>query len=142
MPADFVDSNVVIYLATGEKTKRLRAREVVTAGMTISIQVLNEVVYVYRRKYGLDWKTLREFVDDLLPFTTIELTTLATHHLGLRLAERYQFSTWDAMIVAAALEAGCETLWSEDLHDGLLVDGRLCIRNPFAPRAPRSEERR
>ena len=50
----------------------------------------------------------------------------------MRLAERYQFRIYDAMIVAAALAAGCDTLWSEDMQDGLMIDDRLAIRNPFA----------
>lgn len=51
---------------------------------------------------------------------------------GLRLAERYQLSLYDGMIVAAALDAGCDTLWSEDMHDGLVVETQLTICNPFA----------
>ncbi len=47
------------------------------------------------------------------------------------MAQRHNFSTHDAMILAAALEAGCATLWSEDMQHGMGVDGRLTIRNPF-----------
>jgi len=59
-------------------------------------------------------------------------TDLATHQKGLLLAERYGLSVWDSMIVAAALAADCDTLFSEDMHDGLMVDGSLTITNPFA----------
>ena len=58
--------------------------------------------------------------------------TLRTHDVGRALAERYGWSVYDAMIVAAALLAGCTRLWSEDMQDGLLVEGRLRIANPFA----------
>jgi predicted nucleic acid-binding protein len=67
---------------------------------------------------------------DLLPVVPI---TLATHDTGLALAERYGLSTWDAMIVAAALLSGCDTLWSEDMQHGLIVDGALRIVDPFRP---------
>jgi predicted nucleic acid-binding protein len=50
------------------------------------------------------------------------------------LAERHDLSTWDAMIAAAALHANCDTLWSEDMQDGLSLDGRLRIVNPFRAR--------
>ena len=50
---------------------------------------------------------------------------------GLALAERYGLSIYDAMIAASALHADCDTLWSEDLHDGIVLDGRLRIANPF-----------
>jgi predicted nucleic acid-binding protein len=43
------------------------------------------------------------------------------------------YNIYDALVVAAALEAGCATLYSEDLHDGQAIDGQLTIRNPFAP---------
>lgn len=59
---------------------------------------------------------------------------LETHDLGLQIAERYGFSIYDALIVAAALRAGCRTLYSEDLQDGQTIDGRLVVRNPFAAR--------
>lgn len=59
---------------------------------------------------------------------------LETHDLGLQIAERYGFSIYDALIVAAALRAGCRTLYSEDLQDGQTIDGRLVVRNPFATR--------
>lgn len=51
--------------------------------------------------------------------------------MGIDIAERYGFSVYDGMIVAAALEAESEILWSEDTHDGLTVFDRLKIVNPF-----------
>ncbi|MDE0520344.1 MAG: hypothetical protein OXH79_00105 [Boseongicola sp.] len=58
--------------------------------------------------------------------------TLRTHEIGRSLSERYGFSAYDAMIVAAALISGCDTPYSEDMHDGLLVLERLHLVNPFA----------
>ena len=63
---------------------------------------------------------------------SVEDVTLRTHEAGRALAERYGFSVYDAMIVAAALIAGCTTLWTEDMHTGLLVEGQLRLVNPFA----------
>ena len=58
---------------------------------------------------------------------------LALHQLGLRLAESYTLSIYDGMIAAAAVVAGCDILYSEDMHHGLVIDGRVRIVNPFAP---------
>ena len=58
-----------------------------------------------------------------------------THDLGVELAERHGFAVYDAMIAAAALEAGCSILFTEDLQDGLRIGRRLRVRNPFAPTA-------
>ena len=57
--------------------------------------------------------------------------TIATHEQGLAIAERYGLPTFDAMIVASALDADCDQLWSEDMHHGLVVETRLRIENPF-----------
>ena len=57
--------------------------------------------------------------------------TVETHETGLALAERYGLSIYDAMIAASALHAECDTLWSEDMHDGMVIQERLRIANPF-----------
>jgi predicted nucleic acid-binding protein len=51
--------------------------------------------------------------------------------LAMNIGERYQISHWDSLIVAAALATGCETLYSEDMQDGQVFEGRLTVRNPF-----------
>jgi predicted nucleic acid-binding protein len=57
--------------------------------------------------------------------------TIETHEAGLALAERYALSTYDAMIAASAAMQDCDTLWSEDMQHGLVIDGRLRIVDPF-----------
>ena len=57
--------------------------------------------------------------------------SVETHDSALRVAERYNYSMFDALIIASALEAGSDTLWSEDMHSGMVIDGRLRIANPF-----------
>jgi len=61
----------------------------------------------------------------------VEPVTVETHTRGLDVGERCGLSLYDSMIVAAALLAGCDTLYSEDLQDGQRIDG-LLIRNPFS----------
>ena len=131
MPVSFIDTNVLVYLASGDPAKADRAEAIVAEGGIVSVQVLNELVHVARRKMGLSWVEVRDLLSLLRGLLSVEPVTIETHEMGLALAERFGFSLFDAMIVAAALLAGCERLWSEDLQDRLLVDGRLRIANPF-----------
>ena len=101
-------------------------------GPRISVQVLNEALVNCRRKAGLSWEETGEFLAGIRALCAVEELTVQTHDVGRALAERHGFSVYDAMIVASALISGCTTLWSEDMHDGLLVEGQLRIVNPFA----------
>lgn len=131
MPDSFFDTNVLLYLASGDAQKADQAEKVIARGGTISVQVLNEITNVARRKMRMSWVDIRTFLSMLQGLLTVHSVTLETHETGLMLAEQYNFSIYDAMIVAAALHAGCETLWSEDMQDGLVLDRGLRILNPF-----------
>ena len=131
MPGSFLDTNVLLYLASADRAKADRAEQVVHDGGAISVQVLNEVVHVARRKMGLDWAETRAFLGTLRALLTVHPLTVEVHDTGLAMAERYGLSTYDAMIAASALHAGCDTLWSEDMQTGLRIESRLRIANPF-----------
>jgi len=128
----FFDTNVLVYVV-GQKDHRTAAAEALLAGGGIvSVQVLNELASVARRKLGMTWEEIGEAlaaIRTLCP-TPVPLT-VETHEAGLRIAAQYQLHIYDALVAAAALEAECTTLYSEDLHDGQIIDGRLTIRNPF-----------
>jgi predicted nucleic acid-binding protein len=132
MGARFVDTNVLVYLASGDVQRADRAEAILAGGGTISVQVLNEIANVMRRKMRMSWPDTRVFLDTIRALLIVEPVTVATHEQGLVVSERYGLSIYDAMIVSAALLAGCETLLSEDMQDGLIVDGRLRIINPFS----------
>ena len=100
-------------------------------GGTISVQVLNELTNVARRKMQMSWAETHAFLNMLRGLLTVHPLTLEVHETGLRLAERYGFSTYDSMIAASALHAGCDTLWSEDMQHGVTLDEGLRIVNPF-----------
>lgn len=132
MAGNFLDTNVFIYLASNEPEKSLRVEDLLQNECVISVQVLNEIANVARRKMRLNWDEALDFLRLIRGLVTVEPVGLGTHDEGLRIASRYQLSVYDGMIVAAALLAGCETLWSEDMQDGLMIDNRLVIRNPFS----------
>lgn len=127
----FFDSNVLLYMLSEDVDKADRAEVLLAGGGTISVQVLNELTLAGRRKFRMDWGGIDQFLVPVRSLCEIKPMTEDTYDLGRTLAERHQFPIYDAMIVAAALLAGSDTLYSEDMHDGLLVDGRLRIRNPF-----------
>ena len=134
MPGSFFDTNVLLYVASGDPAKAERAEKLIGDGGVISVQVLNEITNVARRKMAMSWIETGSFLSmirDLLPVKPI---TIEIHETGLVLAERYGLSTRDAMIAASALHADCDTLWSEDMEDGLAVENRLRVTNPFRGR--------
>jgi predicted nucleic acid-binding protein len=128
----FFDTNVLLYLLSEDLAKADRAEELVANGGVISVQVLNEFAAVASSKLGMPWSEINEVLLPIRAVCEIEAMTLETHNRGLEIADRYGFSLFDAMIVASALCAGCQTLFSEDLQDGQVLEGQLTIRNPFA----------
>jgi predicted nucleic acid-binding protein len=131
MPGSFFDTNVLIYLASGDTARADRAEKLLAKGGAISVQVLNEVANVARRKMQMSWREARSFLSILRDLLSVHSVTTEIHENGLTLAERYNLSVYDAMIAASALEANCDTLWSEDMQHGMVIDGRLRIINPF-----------
>ncbi|NQV82134.1 MAG: PIN domain-containing protein [Alphaproteobacteria bacterium] len=131
MSGEFADTNIVLYLLD-DSPKADRAEAILGQGPRISVQVLNETLVNCRRKAGLSLEETNAFLSGIKALCPVEDLTLQTHEVGRALAERYDFSVDDAMIVASALIAGCATLYTEDMHDGLLVEDQLRLVNPFA----------
>jgi predicted nucleic acid-binding protein len=131
MPGSFFDTNVLLYLASGDSMKADRAERLIADGGTISVQVLNEIANVARRKMRMSWKETNGFLAMLRGLLPVVPVTIETHDAGIALAERYGFSTYDAVIAASAMLSGCDALWSEDLQHDMVVDDRLRIVNPF-----------
>ena len=134
MPGSFFDTNVLVYIASGDRVKADKAEALLDAGGAISVQVLNELTNVGRRKMRMSWHDTHAFLSLMRDLLTVHPVTVNTHEIGLRLAERYNLSIYDAMIAASALHAECDTLWSEDMQHGLAIEGRLRIVNPFRAR--------
>jgi predicted nucleic acid-binding protein len=128
----FFDSNVLIYAMVSGDSRRERAQQLIANGGTISVQVLNEFVAIARRKMRMPWEHVTEAVDAIrILFPSPVAITVQAHETALKIAQRYGFGIYDALIASSALEARCSTLYSEDLQDGQVVEGRLTIRNPF-----------
>lgn len=131
MAKRFFDTNVLLYLLSADAAKADRVEEALVAGGTISVQVLNEFTSVALRKLGMKVSQVREALEPITEICEVMPLTTQVHQRGLRVAERYRFSFYDALIVAAALESGSTTLYSEDLQDGQVIDRVLAVKNPF-----------
>lgn len=127
----FFDTNVILYLLSGDDARADRAEKELSAGGVVSVQVLNEFASVASRKLKMSIAEIREVLATIRAVCTIVPISEETHDVGLQVAERCGLSVYDAMIVAAALLAGCKTVMSEDMQDGQLLEGRLQVRNPF-----------
>lgn len=126
----FFDTNILIY-AVSEDPRRDLAQETLSRGGIVSVQVLNECVNVLRRKLRLPWPKVEEVMTRLGPaFEEIRPMTRTTHAAAIGIARDHGLSFCDALIVAAAKEAHCITLFSEDLQHGWRL-GSLTVQNPF-----------
>jgi len=128
----FFDSNVLIYAMVSGDPRRERAQQLVAQGGVISVQILNELVSVARRKMRMPWEdVIAALVAVRILFPPPVSMTIDTHEAALKIARQYGFGIYDALIVASALEARCAILYSEDMQDGQVIDRDLTIRNPF-----------
>ena len=134
MPAKvFFDTNVLIYAVTERDPRTAQAEELLASGGVLSVQVLNEFVSVARRKIAMPWSDVTQALDAFRILCPSPLPiTVETHDAAVRIAATHGYHIFDALVIAAALEAGCQTLYSDDFQDGQTIAGQLTIRNPFA----------
>ncbi len=127
----FLDSNILVY-AYSKDPRSVAAQAICARAHTLSVQSLNEFANVARRKLRFGWEEITANLTAIVDLAeNIVPMTFELHQIGVALADRYQLQVYDGMILAAALEAGCDTLYSEDMHNGLVIEKRLTIRNPF-----------
>lgn len=128
----FFDTNVLVYLVGQHDERTAPAEALLAAGGVVSVQVLNELGAVAHRKLRMSWEEITEALAAIRALCSAPVPlTVDTHDAALRIASRYGFHIYDALVVAAALEAECGTLYSEDLQTDQVIDGTLTIRNPF-----------
>lgn len=127
----FLDSNVVLYLLSADAGKADRVERLLVAGPIISVQVLNEVTQVCRRKLQMGWDEIAQLLELVRGFCKVVPITETIHDRARDIAERYRLSFYDACIAAAAVTSGCQYLFSEDMQDGQVLDDGLNIKNPF-----------
>ncbi len=132
MPAKaFLDTNILIYAVVHED-RSARAEELLSGGGVVSVQVLNEFVSVARRKLKMPWPQVTDALDAIRVLCPEPIAiSVETHEAALEIAQKHRYEIYDALVIAAALQAKCGVLYSEDLHHGQVIGGRLEVRNPF-----------
>ncbi|MGI9296242.1 MAG: PIN domain-containing protein [Pseudomonadales bacterium] len=134
----FIDTNLFIYqIEAQDKKKATIANRIIRTGIEtgnacISFQVVQECLNVMVRKAEIRFtkEQANNYLDVALSPLLRIYPSVALYKRGLEIQQRYQFSFYDSLIITAALEAGCKTLFSEDLQHGQRID-RLTIENPF-----------
>jgi predicted nucleic acid-binding protein len=126
----FLDTNIIVYLMSGDLAKASMAESLIDSAGVISTQVLNEFTSVARRKLALSWGETEEVLQALKANLEVVPLTLCIHERAVALASAYGLNIYDASIVAAALENGCDVVVSEDMQNGQAFMG-LRIVNPF-----------
>lgn len=127
----FADTNIVIYAESNNPGKTEKAVSIVAETPVISSQVINECVSTLMRKYRFLQSEAHEIALSLMAACEVAPVNADTIKAAIQLCQRYSFSHWDSLIVAAALQAKCTILYSEDMQHGQVIDDRLTIINPF-----------
>ena len=126
----FVDSNVLLYLLSGDEAKADKAEALLKTNPIVSVQVLNEVTWVSRRKLKLEWVEIQTLLDAIKSCCSVVALTEASHAKAVQLAQVHQLSFYDAHILSSAVLSNANILMTEDLAAGSVLNGVL-IQNPF-----------
>jgi predicted nucleic acid-binding protein len=133
MSADrsFFDTNILVYAFSRTDSRNEIARALLLKGGVLGVQTLNEFVAVAVYKMGMPWTDVLEALNTVRGLCpTVVPVTIATHERALEVVARHKYHIYDSLMIAAALESRCSIFFSEDMHDGHVIDG-LTIRNPF-----------
>lgn len=131
----FFDTSVVLYLLSAEVEKADRVEELLERSGVISVQVLNEFTAVATGKLAMPYGDVGEVLGVIREICRTDAITVECHDKGVEIAKRYGFSLYDSVIVASALLAACDTLYSEDLQHLQVIEGQLTVINPFVATA-------
>jgi predicted nucleic acid-binding protein len=128
-----LDTNILIYaFGKQDDARKQVAIEIISKCNIISLQVVNETIYVLQRKFKFPNPELNKVLEFIKQNFVISDLNINTLNQTLKITETYGFSYWDSMMVAAALNNHCSILFSEDLHHNQIIEGRLQIVNPFS----------
>jgi predicted nucleic acid-binding protein len=127
----FFDTNTLLYLLSSDSKKADWVSSNLQQSNVISVQVLNEFTSASLRKIKISHAELDEFLDVFTSIFSVMKLDMETFNTGLMISRQYGYQHYDSMIIAAALEAGCERLYSEDMQHRQIINKKLQIVNPF-----------
>jgi predicted nucleic acid-binding protein len=127
----FFDTNVILYAFAAGDPRTTTAEILLAGGGVVGVQILNEFVAVAVRKLAMPWEDVLDALAAIRVLCPSPVPlTVETHDRALQIAGEHGYHIYDSLVIAAALAASCNTLYSEDMHDGQTIDS-LTIRNPF-----------
>jgi predicted nucleic acid-binding protein len=127
-----LDTNILIYAFGKQDDDRKQiAKEIITKCNIISLQVVNETVYVLLKKFKFQHSEVDSVINFMRQNFIISDLNIRTLDQTIKISARYGFTFWDSMILASALENNCSVLYSEDMHHNQIIEGSLQIINPF-----------
>lgn len=129
----FFDTNVLVYTySVTEPHKQAIARKLINdCESFISTQVLQELTNIITKKFQFSYESATNVVEECCKNNHLFINTKETILIAHRVAERYNFSFYDSLIISAAFECNCSILYSEDMQNGQIIEKRLKIVNPF-----------
>jgi predicted nucleic acid-binding protein len=129
----FIDTNILVYCYTNdEPIKKQKALDIVEGSDTfISTQVLTELSNTLKKKFKLYWQDVKNQISEVSSDFNVFVNKPSTIEQACQIADKYQYSYYDSLIITSALECDCNILYSEDLQHGQVIENRLTIVNPF-----------
>jgi predicted nucleic acid-binding protein len=126
-----LDTNILIYNHLEDESKWNITNKLLSLRPVISTQVISEYLNVMKRSFRMEKVDLMDLCALWMKKCVIHPVDVATVEVARRLIKRYDFQIFDSIIIAAAIEAGCEVLYSEDMQHNMMVEKQLRIINPF-----------
>lgn len=127
----FLDTNILIYATDKDKHKKGIALKLIKKNPVISTQVINELSNVMSKKLKMNVQDIIKVIDFLNKKCEIKTISISTIKSALTIVDRYNYSYYDSLIIASAMESNCNILYTEDMHAGQKIDNLLEIINPF-----------
>jgi predicted nucleic acid-binding protein len=129
----FIDTNILVYIQRTDDPQKKRISEMATDffDCVVSTQVLNELCNIFTKKYPVSIDKVKILLNSILENCDLVTVTDGFIAPALDLHQSLSISYFDALMVVAALKANCKYLITEDMQDGLIVDGKLTIVNIF-----------
>ena len=132
----FIDTNILVYASIEDKIHADKRKEAVNLiqeaehEIVISTQVINEY-YVILLKNAVKDEYIQERILEVIENAVVVNITFKTIQFAWEIRDKYKYSYWDSLIISSALEGNCSVLFTEDMHDGQIIEGGLKIENPF-----------
>ncbi len=135
----FFDTNVIVYLFDKSEDKKHNIAKTLfneclhKYNAFASVQVINEFIVIASQKIKkpLTISEIKKRVDFLGNMLNIMALEFAACTSALDIKIKYSLSYWDSLIVASALKNDCKVLYTEDMQDGLIINEKLTVKNPF-----------